>query len=353
MKKIFAIFKNETKKIILSKNFVISTLIIPAILILTFYIPFMLRNSQSERKREIIVILDNTMAPNNYFDIKSKIEKKYATEIYFISKDDSVYNKADYLKNFIVVILNGKTVKVEVVDKLSKGESEILYNFISGISNSDTEVKFDERNEPNNDLMLIQKAGILLSLLIVIISNGGTIVRSLVEEKNDRLLEVILSSCSSEQLLLAKVIAYTLAGILQIIVIYILNFLFNSHQFLQGYINYSKLTFVIFTIIVSYTFYVTLYISIGSLAKSEAENQNLFNIINLVIALPVILMPFISQNIIYHVIGFIPLTAPIALFTTIISESKILLSEYIKLLILFVSTLLIIKATASLFRARL
>ena len=67
-------------------------------------------------------------------------------------------------------------------------------------------------------------AGYLLFMFIIIY--GNMIMRSVIEEKTSRIIEVIISSVKPIQLMLGKIIGTSLAGITQVVIWIVLGFCF-------------------------------------------------------------------------------------------------------------------------------
>lgn len=80
-------------------------------------------------------------------------------------------------------------------------------------------VKWDEGGEEKlSSTMLSQILGMALAMLIYmfVLSYGGMIMNSVVEEKTNRIVEVIVSSCRPMELMLGKIIGVAFVGLTQI-----------------------------------------------------------------------------------------------------------------------------------------
>ena len=58
----------------------------------------------------------------------------------------------------------------------------------------------------------------ILLLMMMVIYSGQLLVRSLIEEKSNRLIEILISSCSPEELLTGKILGLSALGLTQIII---------------------------------------------------------------------------------------------------------------------------------------
>ena len=77
--------------------------------------------------------------------------------------------------------------------------------------------------------------------MILCLSTGQMLVRSVVEEKSNRLIEVLLSSCSSKDLLIGKILGLSALGLTTISVWVMIGLIaviaFNTFSFSLGLIS--------------------------------------------------------------------------------------------------------------------
>jgi len=156
---------------------------------------------------------------------------------------------------------------------------------------------------------------------IAIISCSFTLLEGLGEEKENRIMEILLSSISTKQLLLGKVIGLGAAGLLQII------FWFVSARFIVGLASntiggmFSTLevpvrliAFGIVYFILGYLLFGTLFAIIGALVTTYREGQQLAFFIIPLGVIPLVLTPFFAENPshpITHILTFFPISAPV------------------------------------------
>ncbi|MGY0393010.1 ABC transporter permease [Bizionia sp. KMM 8389] len=198
-------------------------------------------------------------------------------------------------------------------------------------------------------------AGYLLFMFIIIY--GNMIMRSVIEEKTSRIIEVIISSVKPVQLMLGKIIGTSLAGVTQFVIwlllgsvlLTLISVLFNvdimeaspSGQMLMQSGADSKLTdmvqsgvlafynlplanlifaFLLF-FIGGYLLYSSLYAAIGAAVDNETDTQQfLFPIL-----MPLILAVYIGfftviedpHGTISTVFSFIPFTSPVVMLMRI------------------------------------
>lgn len=194
--------------------------------------------------------------------------------------------------------------------------------------------------------------GYLIMMFIVIY--GNMVMRSVIEEKTSRIIEVIISSVKPFQLMMGKIIGTSLAGILQFLIwallgltaITILSTVFGAQVgaganaqvmqtaqegmagTMQMYLK-EILNLPIFTILISfiiyfiggYFLYSSFYASIGAAVDNETDSQQFL----LPIIMPLILGVYIGfftvindpHGTIATVFSMIPLTSPIVMMMRI------------------------------------
>jgi ABC-2 type transport system permease protein len=158
-------------------------------------------------------------------------------------------------------------------------------------------------------------------LMISIFASSGYLLQGLGEEKENRVMEILLSSISPGQLLAGKVIGLGIAGLVQIIVWLIsANFLMRiaSANFgnVIGVLNVS-LDFWILGIIyfiLGYLFLAVIMAGVGSISPTAREGQQMSTLFTIPVIIPIYFMGLIMQHpesIGVKILTFIPITAPL------------------------------------------
>jgi ABC-2 type transport system permease protein len=197
-------------------------------------------------------------------------------------------------------------------------------------------------------------AGYLLFMFIIIY--GNMIMRSVIEEKTSRIIEVIISSVKPIKLLLGKIIGTSLAGVTQflawVILIGIFSFVIAAifgidpgamqqeqaleqaqalsgkedmvQEFMAEFFKLPLLNLVIMFILFfigGYLMYASLYAAIGAAVDSETDTQQFM----LPILMPLILAVYVGfftvidnpHGTVSQVFSFIPLTSPVVMLMRI------------------------------------
>jgi ABC-2 type transport system permease protein len=159
-----------------------------------------------------------------------------------------------------------------------------------------------------------------LLLAISIFTSSGFLLQGVAEEKENRVMEIFLSSVSSRQLLLGKVLGLGSAGLLQLLIWAIsarvvARIASVSLDFAKG-LNVSASIIVLGVVyfLLGYLLFGVLMAAAGSLGTSARESQQLASIFSLTAVIPFMLMPLIIEHpnhLAARVLSIFPLTAPI------------------------------------------
>ena len=238
MSKLSLIIQREYTSRVKKKSFLIMTFVMPLALILIILIPLLLSSVKDNKVRKIAVIdaaglylprLQNT--PNYQF-----IPCGDSTE--------ACKNKADYYAYLIIEgnltegsprvrIYSEQQVGAELKDyvqsQLSQmaSEDKIASYQIEGlgqiIRDSRVRVKIetirwtDDGNEQKTSSEISMIIGMITAMLIYffIFVYGGMVMNGVIEEKSNRIVEIIVSSAKPFQLMMGKIIGIALVGLTQ------------------------------------------------------------------------------------------------------------------------------------------
>ncbi|OGO32231.1 MAG: hypothetical protein A2Z29_00380 [Chloroflexi bacterium RBG_16_56_11] len=161
-----------------------------------------------------------------------------------------------------------------------------------------------------------------LLLVLAIIFSSTYLLQGLGEEKENRLIEILLSSVSTGQLLTGKVLGIGTAGLVQVVVWVgsaplLLNLASSS---IGGFLSTVQLPagFLILAIIyfiLGYLLFAVISASIGAVSSSSREGQQLITIFTLPAVSPlwfISLLMMFPNNPVWIGLTIFPLTAPVA-----------------------------------------
>jgi ABC-2 type transport system permease protein len=231
----------------------------------------------------------------------------------------------DFVSKNLMVAEN---IESTVVSRIDEG-SQISMQSLDGSQNY---------NESNRNRIAVPIVVGVLNFILVM-TCGGYLLQALVEEKESRTLEIMLTSVPSREMMAGKIIGNLGIGFTQIaawiLLLGIAGFIFRDKlDFLAGLnLSASYLAVSIALTILSFIFAATLMVTIGAMMTGSAEAQGVTGLMVIPMMLPVYFFgTFISNpdGIIPRVLSFFPLSSPLAIALRMaistVSQMEILLA---------------------------
>ena len=371
----FAVFKREYFAAVRKKMFIFMTLFFPVLIAGVFSIPMMVMARTVAGKK--VAVIDGTGALRapfektsgksianlmdvEYFDAHAQPDltataKPYLQRLAALGKSeqrlDAVLvvprNALDAADAKMSFYSRSATDVITQQGLASTVNHEIQRQRLAGRGIPSAEVEKLMRNVPVEGVQLSrtgeQKKGgeanfifafVLAALLIVpAFVYGLEIMRGIVQEKSDRVVEVLISSMSSRQLLTGKIAGIAAVGLTQVgawLIILIGAGIFGAATAMAAGINVTQflkpMTFVYFLLffLLGYLTYVCVYAVAGAACNTDKEAQQLMAPIQMLMMLPWFLMlPIITNPDSSLAVGFSlsPVFGPVTMFArTVTSE---------------------------------
>lgn len=381
MKNIFIITKREFLTQVKKKSFIILTILAPLLLAgFAALVGFMFKANETETRLNVID-KSGIFAPQlksnkdiKYIFVPESAEKALLITLKEIEETDGVLiiphlkdNNFDDLEHNSNLFVNKKIgfdtqmkiagdiaeiVKKEKIKKLGISEAQLSELDKPFMLKTENVVNKDKQDDT---FAFGVKSGLSMALMYItfmfIMIYGVRVMRSVLEEKNNRVVEIIISSVKPFELMMGKILGVTLVALTQF-AIWITMSVIAATIFNKGYkpnivesaenplnkiggikeiltlifhnllsLNYGLIIFVfIVFFLLGYIFYSSMYAAIGSAVDNETETQQ-FTIIGI---LPLMLGMYGSFGIINNPEGpmafwlsVIPLTSPVAMVARI------------------------------------
>jgi ABC-2 type transport system permease protein len=223
-------------------------------------------------------------------------------------RSGKIGSNLDY-KNIEIILK--KVIEAEKLEKAGL-TSEQIEDVLSGSPVKRILVK-DENNGGSADFIQIFLTGyaFIMILLMMILFSGGMFVRSLVSEKSNKIIEILLSSCKPDELLFGKIIGLSWLGIFQLIVWAVLGLtLLGSHYISSAVFNNITLQIIYF--LLGYLLFTSIFVGFGSIVSSEHEAQQVTALLSLVLVIPVLTAAQIinfPNSTLAMILSYFPLTS--------------------------------------------
>ncbi len=192
----------------------------------------------------------------------------------------------------------------------------------------------------------------LMMLFFLILTSGQLLVRSVIEEKSNRIVEILVSSVSPTDLMIGKVLGLSGLGFTQIGFWGVIG-LALSLQFSVAMIPLTHALLLMIYFVLGYLFYSAIFIGVGSPLSTEQEAQQITSYLILVVVLPVALALPAIQNpgaTWIKVLTYIPLLTPTMMTLRIPIQIPSAWEIIITIIIMIVSTYFAMVAAGRIFR---
>jgi ABC-2 type transport system permease protein len=195
--------------------------------------------------------------------------------------------------------------------------------------------------------------GSVILSFILILGTAQMLVRGLLDEKNNRIMEILISSCSPFELMMGKLLGLSGLGMVQAgsMVVFGIGAMIYFKIPLSGLANFPL---VITYTLLGYLLFASIFLGLGALTTTEQEAQQITGYITMLAVLPVTFILPIMQNpngTIARVLSFIPFTAPTAMSMRISIQMPALWEMLASLVSIIAAVVIIIFFMSKIFRA--
>jgi ABC-2 type transport system permease protein len=152
----------------------------------------------------------------------------------------------------------------------------------------------------------------IMMLFTLIMTTGQMLIRSLVEEKSNRIVEVLMSSCSSRELLTGKIGGLSLLG-LTTISFWLLILVGVNFTMKTPFVSFDHIALLLLYFVLGYLLYVAIFVAAGAPVSTEQEAQQMTAYTTLLVMSPLALAVPAMQNpdsTIVKILSQVPLLTP-------------------------------------------
>jgi ABC-2 type transport system permease protein len=352
MKKKLAIAKWEFVEKVKTKAFLISLILTPILMVVFGVVPGLLA-SKPDEKPVVIGIIDETgrileplsrrldekyQLPGgepNYIvrnlggegspqQIRTNANKMIADdeiEGYFyipasVFDSGKVEYRAENVGNFRVQERFARTIEEVVMEQraISQGyDPAVLKKLLTDIDVKSIKVTAEGEEKESGFLQtFFSSYVIIMMLMFLVLTSGQLLIRSVVEEKSNRLIEILMSSCSANDLMVGKIVGLSGLGILQVMLWAAIAFGI-SVKFGTSLFQVETFLIALVYFLLGYLLYAAIFVAAGSPVTTEQEAQQITSYVSLMLIFPVVLAMPVMQNpdsTIVKVLSFIPIFTP-------------------------------------------
>lgn len=313
-----AVIKRELKSKLFSKTFIIMTVLVPLFMLGILSIQYFIYSLSEEQKSNIIVFTDNEEIRQKLENELNKIDDLKSGMLhvnYELVQNDKFGSRLKELKPDILsekitglVFVPSTLLQAKGAEYYSSNPNNTaLFNKIKpAINNALIDIYFSSRKLTSDEINFARKdveikgfrltkenkveeesignkiALFLFSFLLymAIIFSGSMTLNSVVEEKSNKIVEVLLSSASSTELMTGKIVGTVIVEVIQMIIwlspIFLLVttswFIIPSEfmpQMSLGYLGYFIINYTLALIT-----YIALYATVGAIFDNPQDAQS-------------------------------------------------------------------------------
>ena len=404
MKHLKIIIEREYLNKIRNKSFIIMTFVSPLIIVAFALIIGFLTDVNSKSNAKDILILDESglfgttftdTETIHYEYLKDKTLQEARAEVLETSKYGLLYIPKEETAQ--KAFYSEESPSLSLVNELTGALEKTLFQYNltqkgidkAEIDSARTKITLQmenftgEKTSEFDNMMKIAIGGVAGYLIFMfIIIYGNMIMRSVIEEKTNRIVEIIISSVKPFQLMLGKIIGTSLAGLTQFAIWLVIGgVLFalapslfqvdtpTATQAMAATESHSEISNIITALyhfpfletsgvfllffVGGYLLYSSLYAMVGAMVDNETDTQQFLMpiLIPLMLAFYVGMFSVIEEphGTISVVFSYIPLTSPVVMLMRIpfgVAWWEVLIS----LLLLYITFFLVIKIASKIYR---
>ncbi len=199
--------------------------------------------------------------------------------------------------------------------------------------------------------------GVIL-LFMAIFTSGGFLFSSVMHEKTNRVIEILLSYATGRQIMAGKIFGLGFLGLTQVLIwliitgIFVALNLFNAGQI--PYLNIENAQYFLLYFCLGYLLYASIFVAIGSIFNSEQDAQQVTIILRTFAIFPVLLVFLFMKepnSYLITLLSYFPLFTPYFMIMRIFLSSVDLTTEiYFTTGILLISIVAMVFVAARIFR---
>jgi ABC-2 type transport system permease protein len=356
--KTWTIIKKEYKQIVKKKSFVIATLLTPALMAGFIFLPLLLTKvgreektieiadfsgiiraqfieksaaDETAKKNLKLTFTNTTVKDSRQHDLlkdyaakaagaegtdfpllpeyRKKILKKEidglilipgdvksSRRVFFCALNISDFGTNEYIRSIVRKILSEKILTEQNI------ELEIVAEAIRDINLGTFKVKKEGTKKSSSGMEYMMSIFMLTILFSVLMAYGQLIMRGVIEEKNNRIVEVLISSTNTQSLFYGKIIGIGLAGLTQVALWAILGVVllgsssFGISENIVGFLTPEVGLYFLIFFIIGYFMYSILFSIVGASVNTDQEAQQFAAPITYLLIIPFIIGIIVTQN---------------------------------------------------------
>jgi ABC-2 type transport system permease protein len=359
------ILKREYLERVRTKSFLISTLIFPALILALVVLPTKMANMKSSGTRHIVVassdaqlaaavserLNQSATGPKYKVDVdlnlseaernalRDKVSNGELDGYLWLSDDLLAERKGIYgardTSDFVQMAVLRNAVSDALMKQqlaghgISAAEADQL---LKEVKLETLRIKRGAESRASGVTEFLSVFLLVMMLYITVLVYGVSVMRSVLEEKTSRVVEVLLSSLSARDLMAGKVLGVGAVGLTQILIWVVIAAVLATPGAVAAAspeaggleLPWSSLAFFGLFFVLGYLLYSAMFAALGAMVNSEHEAQQWQFFVTLPIIIPMVMLTYVLRQPsapFSVVMSLFPLFAPILMYLRIVVQT--------------------------------
>ncbi len=361
---LWLIIRREYLERVRTKSFLISTILLQVFMFLVFWLPTRFATNEEGTTRRIVVVTDDPAIAavlKQELTDGSKTDTKYDVNV---TSDTSEAERATLRSEVSNQQIDGflwltqdalgsrKITFARQTSDLTEEaglRSAITLAFLKqkladhGLSSGDIDelmksIQLDtvkiapggSESRTSTDIQWVASFILTMLLYITLMYYGVAVMRSVLDDKTSRVMEVMLSSVSPKELMAGKIIGVGAVGLTQMVIWIVVgvavaapSLLANGNK-LQFGVNPGMIMVFGLFFVLGYVLYSAMYAALGAMVSSEQEATQWQFFVTMPLVVPVIMLTYVMRephSALSTVASLVPFFAPILMFVRMLVET--------------------------------
>lgn len=389
MNKTWFVLKNEFIRIVTRRSFILALVLIPLVSFVAMWGVGKLRGTEAENTIANVFSDDGNLPElEGYIDFSGllkaenpdlrerlvryedeesakadlqagKIAAYYVITAGYVETGKVFYYRPDF--NPLAAFNDASGLRAALQSSLTAEDPVIAERLANPMVLERKYLKPQTQRDEDNMMTFFLPYGVTMLFYVMVMSSSSTMLNSISDEKQNRVMEILLSSVRPMQLLTGKIIALGLVGLLQSVVwggagLLLLRLggqTFNLPEEFQ--LPPQILVWFVVFFILGYAIYASLLGGLGALVPNIKEASQVTFIIMIPMIVPLMLIGALINrpNAALSVfLSLFPLSSPMAMMTRMATTDVPLWQTGLAVALLAVTCVLTVRAAAGMFRAQ-
>jgi ABC-2 type transport system permease protein len=391
MLKTWLILKNELVGVVTRRSFLITLVLLPLTgMIILFVISIIQKSTGADptNMMEELFLPETSISMEGFVDasgLVTTIPSGYETQLtafsdeasarsalaegaitayYLIDKDFLETGKVIYVRpdfNPLGASSNSSPVEALLAYTLTEGDLDLAYRVQNPMNVTEVTLAKTPTRDADNPLTFFLPYIVTFLFYGVILGSSTLMLNSISSEKQNRTMEILVTSVSPQQMLTGKIFALGLAGLLQTVVWSgsgYLMLMFSGERFALGdafKLPVSVLAWGVLFFLLGYAVYASLMAAVGALVPNLREASQTTTLVIIPLIIPLFFISVLIQtpdSPLSIALSLIPLTSPVSMMTRLAATTVPLWQIGLSVLLLAGTAVIFVRAGARLFRAQ-